>query len=96
MDPGEVPAGHPDPHGVSGHPLGDLKPKVENLLPEGSGPLPEEPYWRGLALDDQLVEAVTNAPTVCGVCGATFDQRITSGMNQMKCDYCGSVTRIGR
>lgn len=49
---------------------------------------------RGLEVDEELVEAIANAPTTCGVCGATFEDPIVAGMTQIKCKYCGSVTRL--
>lgn len=49
---------------------------------------------RGLQVDEALVEAIANAPTTCPVCGATFDDPIVAGMTQIKCRYCGGVTRL--
>ena len=56
-----------------------------------SGGLEQE---RGLKLDDAVVEAVVNAPQQCGVCGASFNEPLTQGVNQLKCEYCGAVTRL--
>jgi hypothetical protein len=49
---------------------------------------------RALEIDDELVEAIANAPTTCPVCGATFEEPIIAGMTQIKCTYCGAVTRL--
>lgn len=49
---------------------------------------------RGLEVDKELMAAIADAPTTCPVCGATFDQPIVAGMTQIKCVYCGSVTRL--
>jgi hypothetical protein len=49
---------------------------------------------RGLKLDDAVVEAIVNAPQQCGVCGASFNEPLTQGVNQLKCEYCGAVTRL--
>ncbi|NJL95119.1 MAG: hypothetical protein HC915_16070 [Anaerolineae bacterium] len=49
---------------------------------------------RAQEIDEALVEAIVNAPTTCPVCGATFDQPIIAGMTQMKCTYCGAITRL--
>jgi hypothetical protein len=56
-----------------------------------SGGLEQE---RGLKLDDAVVEAIVNAPQQCGVCGASFNEPLTQGVNQLKCEYCGAVTRL--
>ena len=56
-----------------------------------SGGLQQE---RGLKLDEAVVEAIVNAPQQCGVCGATFNEPLTQGVNQLKCEYCGAVTRL--
>lgn len=50
---------------------------------------------RGVDHDPAEIEAIANAPTMCAVCGANFDQRLVAGMTQMECDYCGSVVRLG-
>jgi prefoldin subunit 5 len=42
----------------------------------------------------QEAEAISNAPTACPTCGATFTQSITKGMHEITCEYCGSVTRF--
>ena len=49
---------------------------------------------RGLKVDEALIDAIANAPTICPVCGATFDDPIVAGMTQIKCKYCGGVTRL--
>lgn len=49
---------------------------------------------RGLAVDKTVIEAVVNAPTSCAVCGAKFEQRLLKGLNEIRCDYCGSITRL--
>jgi ElaB/YqjD/DUF883 family membrane-anchored ribosome-binding protein len=50
---------------------------------------------RGVDPDPAEVEALADAPTMCAVCGATFDQPVTRGMTQLECTYCGSVVRLG-
>jgi hypothetical protein len=49
---------------------------------------------RGVAHDPAIVEVLSNAPTMCSVCGANFNQPITKGMTQMECAYCGAVVRL--
>jgi len=85
----------------TGAPLGKVTVEVKGgiqaewfaaqLKRAASGGLQKE---RGLELDQELVEALVNAPTTCPVCGATFEQAIVAGMNQIKCTYCGAVTRL--
>ncbi len=85
----------------SGGPFGDTTIEVKGgiqaewfaaqLKRAATGGLEKE---RGLEIDEALVEAVTNAPTMCPVCGATFDDPIVAGMTQIKCAYCGAVTRL--
>jgi DNA-directed RNA polymerase subunit RPC12/RpoP len=41
-----------------------------------------------------VLEAVRNAPTKCGTCGASIAAQITKGMTQLTCEYCGSVIRL--
>jgi predicted nucleic acid-binding Zn-ribbon protein len=50
---------------------------------------------RGLQRDQALVEAIADAPTICPICGATFDQEIKRGMTQLQCSYCSSIVRLG-
>lgn len=49
---------------------------------------------RGLERDQAVVEAIAEAPTMCPVCGATFTQQITRGMQQLECEYCGAAVRL--
>jgi hypothetical protein len=42
----------------------------------------------------EAAQALTNAPTACATCGATFTQPITKGMHEITCEYCSSVTRF--
>jgi hypothetical protein len=50
---------------------------------------------RGLERSDaELVEALADAPTECPVCGATFDQPVVRGMQQLECSYCGAIVRL--
>jgi hypothetical protein len=44
--------------------------------------------------DQAATQAVRAAPTKCPTCGATIDQPIVRGMNQIKCEYCGCVIRL--
>lgn len=50
---------------------------------------------RTVPVDQAAAEAVANAPTKCTTCGATLTQTILRGQTEIKCEYCGSVIRIG-
>jgi chromosome segregation ATPase len=44
--------------------------------------------------DEEAVEAVRAAPTKCTTCGATLSVEIVRGMQEITCEYCGSVIRL--
>jgi hypothetical protein len=44
--------------------------------------------------DKTVVEAARAAPTKCSVCGATITQAVVRGMTEIKCEYCGNITRL--
>jgi hypothetical protein len=48
---------------------------------------------RAIPADEEMLEALRNAPTQCHVCGGTLPM-LTAGQLQMTCDYCGTVIRI--
>ncbi len=70
----------------------DSKVFASKLKQAASGEIEKE---RGLERDQALVEAIADAPTMCPVCGANFDQEIVRGMTQLECAYCGAVVRLG-
>jgi hypothetical protein len=47
-----------------------------------------------IELDEEVVERVRSAPTVCPNCNAAITQRIMRGMESINCQYCGSVIRL--
>ena len=49
---------------------------------------------RAIELDEEVIERVKSAPTVCPNCNATITQKIMRGMDSINCEYCGSVTRL--
>jgi hypothetical protein len=49
---------------------------------------------RAIELDEEVVERVKSAPTVCPNCNAAVSQRIMRGMDSITCQYCGSVIRL--
>jgi hypothetical protein len=44
--------------------------------------------------DEEAVEAIRSAPTKCSTCGATLSVEIVRGMQEITCEYCGSVIRL--
>jgi len=44
--------------------------------------------------DEAVVEAARTAPTKCPTCGGTLDAEIVRGMQEITCEYCGSVIRL--
>lgn len=49
---------------------------------------------RAVAIDQAAVDKVTNAPTQCSSCGAAFTKPVLRGQTEMKCEFCGAVTRL--
>lgn len=49
---------------------------------------------RATPKDKAAVQAARAAPTKCAVCGATITQPVVKGMTEIKCEYCGAVTRL--
>ncbi|MBM4431100.1 MAG: hypothetical protein FJ026_12245 [Chloroflexi bacterium] len=49
---------------------------------------------RAVPLDQDVVDKVRSAPTVCPNCGATLTQQVLRGMDSIRCDYCGKLTRL--
>jgi hypothetical protein len=49
---------------------------------------------RAIELDEEVVQRVKSAPTVCPNCNAAVSQRIMRGMDSITCQYCGSVIRL--
>ena len=49
---------------------------------------------RAVPRDQAAAEAVKAAPTKCGTCGAAISQAVVRGMQEIKCEYCGAVTRL--
>jgi hypothetical protein len=44
--------------------------------------------------DEVTEEAARSTPTKCPTCGATLSVEIVRGMNEITCEYCGSVIRL--
>ena len=44
--------------------------------------------------DQSAAAAAKSAPTKCSTCGASITQAVVRGMTEIKCEYCGAVTRL--
>jgi hypothetical protein len=49
---------------------------------------------RAVAIDEEELERIRNAPAQCSNCGAAFTAPILRGQNEIVCEFCGVSTRI--
>ncbi len=49
---------------------------------------------RAVEIDQAEVDRVKNAPTQCPSCGSAFTKPVLRGQTEIKCDACGTVTRL--
>jgi len=49
---------------------------------------------RAVELDEEVLEKVKEAPTVCEQCGGTFTQPVMRGQDTISCEFCGAVVRL--
>ena len=49
---------------------------------------------RAVAIDQAALERVKSAPTKCPACGGNITTVVLRGMDSLKCEYCGMVTRL--
>ncbi len=49
---------------------------------------------RAVAIDQAAVDKVKSAPTQCSNCGAAFTKPVLRGQTEIKCEFCGAVTRL--
>jgi hypothetical protein len=49
---------------------------------------------RAVAVDQAAIDKVKNAPTQCSNCGAAFTKPVLRGQTEIKCEFCGAVTRL--
>jgi len=49
---------------------------------------------RVIKIDEEVVEKVKNAPTICPACGALFTKPVLRGQDSITCEYCGNVVRL--
>jgi len=48
---------------------------------------------RAVKVDTGVTEKMSAAPTKCSSCGANFTKPVMRGQTEVKCEYCGAVTR---
>jgi hypothetical protein len=49
---------------------------------------------RAVSLSPEELERVRNAPQQCSKCGAAFSAPLLRGQTEIRCEYCGLVTRL--
>ena len=49
---------------------------------------------RTRTLEPEILEKIKNAPTVCPNCNGAITQPILRGMQQLTCEFCGSVIKL--
>lgn len=49
---------------------------------------------RTVKVDQAVLDKIANAPTKCGNCGSPFTKPIMRGQTEIKCEYCGAITRL--
>ena len=49
---------------------------------------------RIIAIDQEDIDKIKNAPSICPNCGGAIKTSILRGMDQIKCDYCGIIIRL--
>jgi hypothetical protein len=45
-------------------------------------------------VDQEILDKVKNAPTICPQCSATINVAILRGMDQISCEFCGAIIRL--
>ena len=45
-------------------------------------------------VDEEVIEKIKNAPTICPQCGATITVPILRGMEQYSCEFCGCIIKL--
>jgi hypothetical protein len=49
---------------------------------------------RAVAIKEEELERIRNAPSQCSNCGAAFTAPILRGQKEITCEFCGVATRI--
>ncbi|HSM25994.1 MAG TPA: hypothetical protein VK856_14115 [Anaerolineaceae bacterium] len=45
-------------------------------------------------LDQDVLEKIKNAPSICPQCGASINVQIIRGMEQFSCEFCGAIIKL--
>ncbi|MDO9085638.1 MAG: hypothetical protein Q7U53_05460 [Anaerolineaceae bacterium] len=45
-------------------------------------------------VDQEILDKVKNAPTICPQCSATINVQILRGMDQISCQFCGAIIKL--
>ncbi len=45
-------------------------------------------------IDQEVIDKIKNAPTICPQCGATITVPLLRGMDQYSCEFCGCIIRL--
>ena len=45
-------------------------------------------------VDQEVLDKIKNAPTVCPQCSATLNTKIIRGMDEITCEFCGAVIKL--
>lgn len=45
-------------------------------------------------VDQEVVDQIRNAPTICPQCGATIKVQLIRGMDQITCEFCGAIIKL--
>lgn len=73
---------------IIGQDSGDWKSIINNIL---NGSYVQD---RITPIDTSVIEKMKNAPTNCPNCNGAITAVILRGMDQIKCDFCGTVIRL--
>ena len=49
---------------------------------------------RAIEIDQEVIEKVKDAPTICPQCGGQFAQPVLRGQDSITCGYCGHIERL--
>lgn len=45
-------------------------------------------------LEQEVIDTIKNAPTICPQCGATLNVPLIRGMEEFSCEFCGAVIKL--
>lgn len=45
-------------------------------------------------VDQEILDKIKNAPTICPQCSATINVKIIRGMDEITCEFCGAVIKL--